>query len=100
MVVAAVLGPLLLGWGSSSMIELTGDTFEDAISADTLFVKFYAPWCRHSKKLAPVSRRARQTAPTPPPLPSSRSSRISPRPRPVGTQVWEELASAVNPAAS
>ncbi|CAH0559393.1 unnamed protein product [Brassicogethes aeneus] len=34
--------------------NLTGETFEDGIKSVTAFVKFYAPWCGHCKRLAPT----------------------------------------------
>ena len=37
----------------ASAVELTEDTWDDATTGKTTFVKFYAPWCGHCKKLAP-----------------------------------------------
>uniref|UniRef100_A0A7S1F3G4 Peptidylprolyl isomerase n=1 Tax=Noctiluca scintillans TaxID=2966 RepID=A0A7S1F3G4_NOCSC len=36
-----------------SALELTPDNWEKKVKGKTLFVKFYAPWCGHCKKLKP-----------------------------------------------
>ncbi|KZT20616.1 thioredoxin-like protein [Neolentinus lepideus HHB14362 ss-1] len=37
-----------------SVLSLDGNTFQDAIKDSPTFVKFFAPWCGHCKKLAPI----------------------------------------------
>eukprot|EP00927_Polykrikos_kofoidii_P056540 TRINITY_DN5063_c0_g1_i1.p1 TRINITY_DN5063_c0_g1~~TRINITY_DN5063_c0_g1_i1.p1 ORF type:complete len:244 (+),score=52.22 TRINITY_DN5063_c0_g1_i1:79-732(+) len=48
---ALVMGVALLG--SCRATELTKETWDDAVSGKTVFVKFFSPWCGHCKKMKP-----------------------------------------------
>jgi len=37
----------------SNALKLTPDSWDDATSGKTVFVKFFAPWCGHCKKMKP-----------------------------------------------
>ena len=44
---------LLLLTAQASALELTPDTWDDVTGDKTAFIKFFAPWCGHCKKMKP-----------------------------------------------
>lgn len=45
---------LLMFATQASALQLTPDTWDDAFAGKTAFVKFFAPWCGHCKKMKPA----------------------------------------------
>jgi hypothetical protein len=45
--------PLFIPNSNGQVLPLDGSTFHSTIDQSPAFVKFFAPWCGHCKKLAP-----------------------------------------------
>jgi protein disulfide-isomerase-like protein len=49
----SIVAILLTLLAATNAIELTADNWDDATAGKTVFIKFFAPWCGHCKKLKP-----------------------------------------------
>ena len=45
---------LILLIAQASALQLTPDNWDSSVSGKTVFVKFFAPWCGHCKKMKPA----------------------------------------------
>ena len=52
MILITLLGLIPCVLGKGDVLVITDDTYENALAEHQfLFVKFYAPWCGHSRRL-------------------------------------------------
>ena len=49
----SVIGLLVTLFATSSAIELTPDNWDEVTAGKTVFLKMFAPWCGHCKKMKP-----------------------------------------------